>query len=236
MLYYNMMMLNILWKGPSTMAQATATKLPLQRKINREQRRQQLIDATMRVLARKGYAQTTLSDVAAEAKVSHGLVNFHFDTKEKLLTQTLLFMADEYRNNWLSALEKAGPTPAEQLDALLRADYEPSICTPEHLACWCSYWGEVQSRPIYQQECASNDSRYIERLEEICVALIAEGNYQLEAARTARVLRLVNEGLWLDMLSMQIPYSRSEAIATLHACATAHFPLHFGKAGLRVMP
>lgn len=202
------------------------------RKISRSQRRQQLIDATMGVLARKGYAQTTLSDVAAEAGVSHGLANFHFETKEKLLTATLLFMAEEYRNNWVRALEDAGPSPAEKLDALLRADYEPAICTPKHLACWCSFWGEVQSRPIYQQECASNDRRYIEKLEEICAALRVQGGYELDVVRTARVVRLVNEGLWLDMLSMKNPYSREEAVATLYACAASLFPRHFDSSGL----
>lgn len=211
---------------------SAAVVVPLPRKVSREQRRRQLIDATMRVLARKGYASTTLSDVAAEAGVSHGLVNFHFDTKEQLLTETLLFMAEEYRSNWMAALTQAGPTPAEQLDALLKADYEPAICTQEHLACWLSFWGEVQSRPIYQQECASNDRRYIDKLEEICAALNTEGAYGLDVARTARVIRLVNEGLWLDMLSMQKPYSREEAVGTLRACVAAFFPRHFNGTGL----
>jgi AcrR family transcriptional regulator len=215
------------------MATSTASVLPLARKVSRQQRRQQLIDATMRVLARKGYAQTTLSDVAKEAGVSHGLVIFHFTSKEKLLTETLLFMAEEYRANWEKALQEAGSSPAEQLDALMRADYEPAICTPEHLACWCSFWGEVQSRPIYQQECASNDRRYIEQLQEICAALTKEGGYNHDPVRTARVLRLINEGLWLDMLSMKSPYSREEAIATLHACAATYFPKHFTAQGLK---
>ena len=213
------------------MGSRTATVVPLVRKVSRKQRRQQLIDATMRVLARKGYAQTTLSDVAAEAKVSHGLVNFHFDTKEKLLTETLLFMAEEYRSNWTSALEAAGPSPAEQLDALIRADYVPAICTQEHLACWCAFWGEVQSRPLYQQECASNDLRYIQKLESICALLIAEGGYDLDPVHTARIIRLVNEGLWLDMLSMKEPYSVQAAVTTLYSCAAAFFGKHFTPRG-----
>lgn len=185
----------------------------------------------MRVLARKGYAQTTLSDVAREAGVSHGLVNFHFETKEKLLTATLLFMAEEYRQNWTAALQAAGPKPADRLTALMAADYIDAICTPEHLACWCSFWGEVQSRPIYQQECASNDETYIRELETICAELIAEENYPIDARRAARVLRLTSEGLWLDMMSMKNPYSRVEAVRTLHACAAVHFPRHFGPDG-----
>ena len=205
----------------------TTNVVPLQRKISRDQRRQQLIDATMRVLSRKGYAQTTLSDVALEAGVSHGLVNFHFESKEKLLTATLLFLSDEYRNNWVAALETAGDAPAHKLAALLSADFNDAICKPERLACWCSFWGEVQSRPLYQQECSANDDRYIAQLESICAAIVVEGGYTLDPVRVARVLRHSSEGLWNDMLSMTAPYTRDEALKTLYSCAAGFFPKHF---------
>ncbi len=203
----------------------------LRRKISRGQRRQQLIDATMRVLSRKGYAQTTLSNVALEAGVSHGLVNFHFESKEKLLTATLLFLSDEYRSNWMAALAAAGDQPAHKLAALLAADFNDAICRPERLACWCSFWGEVQSRPLYQQECCANDEHYIEQLENICVAIVAHGGYGVDPVRVARVLRLVSEGLWNDMLSMTDPYTRNEALKTLYSCAAGFFPKHFASEG-----
>lgn len=206
--------------------------VPLARKVSRDQRRQQLIDATMRVLARKGFSQTTLANVAAEACVSHGLVNFHFESKEKLLTATLLFMAEEYRQNWSNALRDAGDAPAEKLAALLEADFNDVICTPERLACWCSFWGEVQSRPIYQQECAANDDRYIRQLEDICKNIIFDGNYNLHAVTAARVLRFTSEGLWNDMLSMNSPYTKQEAIRTLFSTAAVFFPKHFTSEGL----
>ena len=205
--------------------------VPLARKISRDQRRQQLIEATMRVLARKGYSQTTLSNVAAEAGVSHGLVNFHFESKEKLLTATLMFMAEEYRQNWQAALKAAGEDPARQLGALLEADFNGVVWTQERSACWCAFWGEVQSRPIYQQECAANDDNYIETLQEICQALIEDGGYSLNAQRVARVLRFTSEGLWNDMLSMVVPYTREEALKTLFSCAEVYFPKHFTSAG-----
>jgi len=170
----------------------TSNVIPLARKVSRDQRRHQIIAATMKVLARKGYSQTTLAEVATMAGVSHGLVNFHFESKEKLLAETLLFMADEYRRNWQLALAKAPADPAQQLAALLAADFNTSICTPERLACWCSYWGEVQSRPIYQQQCSANDENYIDGLERLCAALVQDGNYAIDAVRAARVLRFTS--------------------------------------------
>jgi len=207
-------------------------RVPIARKISRDERQMQIIRATMRVLARKGYASTMISDVATEAGVSHGLVIFHFETKEKLLTATLLHMAEEYRNNWITALGKSGPAPEQQLNSLIEADFDKRICTPDHLACWCAFWGEAQSRPIYQQECAPNDKRYIRNLEQVCAALIKQGGYTHDPKRTARILRLVSDGLWLDILSMKNPYNRTEALRTIFTCAALLFPKHFTDAGL----
>jgi TetR/AcrR family transcriptional repressor of bet genes len=212
---------------------STAAKvMPLPRKASREQRRQQLIDATITTISRKGYAQTTLTDVARTAGLSHGLVNFHFQTKEQLLTETLLFLAAEYRDNWLAAFTAAPPNPAAQLDALLRADFNPALCTPERLIVWCAFWGEAQSRPIYQEECGSNDLDYIRNMEEICARLTAEGGYGHDPVRVARVLRVTTEGTWLDLLTLKTPYTLDEARATVFTCAAALFPKHFSVNGL----
>lgn len=115
------------------------------RKQSRAARRQQLIEATIETIAAQGYSRTTLTDVARQAGISHGLVNFHFETKERLLTETLQYLAAEYRQNWTAALEAAGPSPAEQLDAVLRADFDPRICTNARLSAWCAFWGRLSA-------------------------------------------------------------------------------------------
>jgi AcrR family transcriptional regulator len=215
---------------PESLSEATVPKPP--RKLSRAARRGQLIEATIEVLAQKGYARMTLGDVARAAGLSHGLVNFHFESKEKLLSETLLFLAEEYRLNWTEALEAAGKDPASQLDALLRADFNPAICTPPRLAAWCSFWGEAQARPFYQEKCGSNDDRYIEVLEGICARLIAADGAALDPRRVARVLRVTIEGVWLDLMTMNAPYDRDEGQGTVHTCAAAFFPRHFTGAGL----
>ena len=202
------------------------------RKMSRATRRVQLIESTIETMALRGYARTTLTEVARTAGLSHGLVNFHFETKEKLLTETLVYLAEEYRENWNAYLALAGPKPAQLLDALLRADFNPAICTQARLSAWCSFWGEGQSRPLYQERCGSNDAFYNTQLEAICARLIAEGNYPGQAARIARVLRVTSEGVWLDMMTLTTPYAVAEGQATVYASAAAFFPRHFGPDGL----
>jgi AcrR family transcriptional regulator len=69
-----------------------------------------------------------MADVADGAGLSRGIVNFHFESKEKLLVATLQYMADEYAAHWRAALQKAGDDPANQLGVLVAADFDRSIC------------------------------------------------------------------------------------------------------------
>lgn len=202
------------------------------RKLSREARQTQLIEATIATLANHGYARTTMGEVARTAGLSHGLVNFHFETKEKLLATTLVYLSEEYRESWQSALEGAPPDAPDQIAAFLRADFDPKICTPEKLSAWGSFWGEAQTRPMYQEHCSANDLFYTSTIESLCQRMNDEHGYTSDAIHTARVLRVVTEGLWRDLMSMTEPYERDEALATVWICAAAFYPRHFGPEGL----
>jgi AcrR family transcriptional regulator len=57
--------------------------------LRRPERRQALISAAARAFARKGFAATSLEDVAAEAGVTRVLIYRHFDTKADLYRAVL---------------------------------------------------------------------------------------------------------------------------------------------------
>ncbi|GER84045.1 MAG: TetR/AcrR family transcriptional regulator [Thermogemmatispora sp.] len=50
-----------------------------------EDRREQIIDAALRVFARKGFARATNKDIAREAGITPGLIYYYFADKEALL-------------------------------------------------------------------------------------------------------------------------------------------------------
>lgn len=206
---------------------------PPPRKQPRDARRVQLIEATIEIIAQRGFARTTLTEVARLAGLSHGLVNFHFQSKDGLLLETLLYLSEEYRQNWTEALAAAPSDPAAQIEAMLGADFNPAICTPARLSAWCAFWGETQSRPIYQERCGANDEEYHSTLEGLCDRLNALDGHagHHHPARIARVLRVTTEGVWLDMMTMAAPYDLAEARATVMTCAAAFYPRQFSAAG-----
>ena len=203
------------------------TQGPPPRTQSRETRRAQIIEATIATLATRGFARTTLTEVARNAGLSHGLVLFHFSSKDGLLADTLAHLAEEYRQNWQSALAAAGDDPAAQLTAMIRADFLPTICTQPRLAAWCAYWGEAQSRPLYQETCGETDADYEATLTEICTRLNHAGGYGGTPARMARILSLTLQGTWMDLMMLDTPYSVAEALATAQTCAAHLFPRHF---------
>ena len=114
----------------------------------RERRRQQLIESTISSIAKRGLSDTTMGEVAKGAKLSHGIVNFHFKSKEQLLVETLRAVTEEYRSVWTRAVERAGPGLGDKLAALYLADLDPAICTRKKVAVWFAFYGEAKSRPV----------------------------------------------------------------------------------------
>ena len=207
-----------------------ATARNSKRTASREERRQQLIDATMKCIARKGMGSTTLGDVAKEAGLSQGIVNLHFESKENLLNETLRSIADDYKTQFDRALERSGPTAADKLLALMELDLHPSVLDRRKLAVWFAFWGEVKSRPRYREVCEQSDEHYDEVLFGLCDEIIAEGDYKnVTSAAVATVLTSVTNGMWLSYLISPKRFDRQVATNAvdeyLHSVFPRHFPL-----------
>ena len=205
-----------------------ATAKSTKRTARREQRRQQLIDATMKCIARKGMSSTTLGDVAGEAGLSQGIVNLHFQSKDNLLAETLRFLADEYKAQFIKAYEKSGPSAAEKLLALIELDLRPSICDRRKVAVWFAFWGEVQSRPVYRKICDESDQFYDDTIEKLAAEIIADGAYTgVTAESVAIVLNSMTNGLWLSCLISPSTFNRRKAMDAVLQYLAGVFPKHF---------
>lgn len=208
----------------TTAAAAPATRI----RQSAATRRQELIEATIDSLAKRGYEATTLADVAEGAGLSRGIVNFHFETKERLLVETLRALSEEYRGHWRAAVKAAGDDAAARLWALASADFDRKICSQRKLAAWCAFWGEAKSRPTYRDLCGASDEEYHATVLDLAARLAAPGQ---DAAALARGIGCLLEGLWLNLMMAPKDFRREQA---LH-CARVHlatvFPAHFGVDG-----
>ena len=203
------------------------------RKASRDVRRRQLIEATIDVLAARGYASLTIGDVARQAGLSMGIVNFHFSSKETLLAETLRHLANQYSQNWTNAVSEPGDDPAARLYAMTAADFAPSICEPRTLQAWVSFWAEAQSRPAYDALYGEQEAEYVARLEGMCADLCEHGGYDRPAPPIvdARVINALTDGLWIALGHTPPAITREQALRALHVCLASFYPKHFDADG-----
>lgn len=83
----------------------------------KETSRKKILDAAIKLFAKKGFSATKSEEIAKKAKVSKGLVFFHFPTKEDIL----LSIVDENFDQWLPHPDVPGDnwSPKEKILAIV---------------------------------------------------------------------------------------------------------------------
>ena len=89
-----------------------------------------ILDSAEKIFARKGFDATSLRDITSDAGVNLAAVNYHFQSKESLITAVLARRLDEVNARRLEMLEdciqRAG-SATPRLEALLEAFYRPPL-------------------------------------------------------------------------------------------------------------
>jgi len=82
-------------------------------------KRRLILDAAVRVFAKRGYHTSRVGDIAEEAGIAHGLLYHYFSSKEEVLETV-------FRENWselieaFARIEGSEATPLEQLGAIAK--------------------------------------------------------------------------------------------------------------------
>jgi TetR/AcrR family transcriptional repressor of bet genes len=194
------------------------------RRNQSEFRKQQLIEATMDCIDKLGLSQTTLARIAERAGISQGNVVFHFHSKEELLDQTLQYLTDEYRENWLSAVEAAPKDAYSQLRALVAASFTSRICNRRKISLWFAFWGESRSRPNYMRICGDNDKAYSDRVESLCSEIETHCEARLPAATAALAIEGMIDGLWQNFLIGPPGFKRKQAVQAVFDLIDSIYP------------
>ena len=169
------------------------------RSLPAKTRRKQLIKATIKCIAKNGLSGTTMADVTKLAGLSLGIVNLHFETKEKLLVETLRFITDEYR-----------------------------IADRNKLAVWFAFWGETKSRPTYHSICADYIDEIAQNLTQLFSILKNEQNYQsVDPELVCTCYTALSDGLWLALLLTPKSFKADDAKTIAMHYLKTQFPNNF---------
>jgi TetR/AcrR family transcriptional repressor of bet genes len=167
----------------------------------------------MKCIEKNGLSATTMAQVTREAGLSLGIANLHFESKEKLLVETLRYVTEEYNVGLTAIMEDDNyATTASRIEAVLKFDFSPAIIRRDKLAVWVAFWGESRARPTYQRICLRSDLSSENATGQLFQAAIDEGGYKnQDAAVLASGYTALVDGLWLDLLLCPGHLSRKKA-------------------------
>lgn len=206
------------------MTAANAATRP--RTESRAVRRKQLIEATIKAIATHGLTGTTMATVTRLADVSMGLVSFHFQSKENLLHETLLYLAEEHRTCWQD-LAAAVTTPEAKLAAVIDAHFHPTTCSDDRIRVWFAFFGEARYRAVYRTHITDFDSERTDFVAGLCRDLIDRGRHGLDADQTAGTIESLADGLWLSIMLYPDALPRAAAKQQVQSYLASVFPAEF---------
>lgn len=120
--------------------------------VDHDQRRQDLVQATLRIIVRQGLTGATMRDIAAEAGFANGVVKTYFGTKADLLAATYLYVFDA--TNARVESTTAGLSGLEALRAFVIEVLPVNPKLHDEARVVLSYFAEVAQNPDHARATA----------------------------------------------------------------------------------
>jgi TetR/AcrR family transcriptional repressor of bet genes len=149
------------------------------RPSNTDERREQIVGALVKVMAKHGYDGASIADIAKAARLTPGLVHYHFKSKQEILLGALHQLVSQHEERIAAALAPVEDDPAAAIAALI--DLHLGLGThadPPALACWILLSGEALRQPKVRVE-----------FEKALESLVAHFASAIERGRAQRIFK-----------------------------------------------
>ncbi|MGC1212821.1 MAG: TetR/AcrR family transcriptional regulator, partial [Micromonospora sp.] len=99
----------------------TAVAVDLPEGVTPAGTRGRILHAALKLFAEYGFFGASIRDIAREVGINSATLYAHFPAKEHVLAELIQLGHEELRRRMRTAVAEAGPHPADQLGALVRA-------------------------------------------------------------------------------------------------------------------
>lgn len=173
-----------------------APREPKYRRALPEDRRFDLVEATLRCMARDGHAGVSVRRIAAEAGVSAGLVNHHFEGIEALVAAAYEKVSSDVMAAILERVEPVAGARA-RLSAFIAASFSPAVLDPSLLRVWVVFWSMLPHGEILKAIQKRTWVDYRRTLEKEIGGCVPQGAV-VDVETVALGLAALMDGLWLQ--------------------------------------
>ena len=189
----------------------------------KERTRARIIDATISSVAADGAAGASLSAIMKRAKISRGLVGYHFGTKDQLLVAAFSHLCDEFRSVMGMPFEgdtELGQDAELQLDEVIRKSFEGMAGVEEDRQyAWFGFWALARAEPALSSINRGLYDEVVRHLGRLLGAAAAKRGRGIDQNAAAHELSATLDGAWLHLTTGVDGFTVDEAIAMSRDCA-----------------
>lgn len=150
-------------------------------------RRQQLIDATIEVVAEVGLRGATINLISRKAGMSSGIISHYFGGKQALIEASVRYLLSRLR------MEESPDTPLERLMKIVDLNFSKVQQADPSTKTWLSFWGQsMHDMDLYRLQ-EVNKRRLVSNLRYSFKQLMEPERAAEEAEITAALI----DGFWL---------------------------------------
>lgn len=181
-----------------------------------QSRRLDLIDAGIRCLGEGGMSSFTIDKICKQAKVSRGLINHHFKSKDDLL----LCIYDSMTSYLVETDESINPE--SRLLAVIDKSFDSQSFEKTNLRAWLAIWGEVATHVELKRLHETRYRLYQSNLAQSIAEIAERRKLQVDAIAVARQLIALIDGLWLEYCLHSDGFSLSAASRDCYQFVQGH--------------
>lgn len=181
------------------------------RKRIRDIRNEELIEATIVAVHKRGYSVVTMAEIAHEAGASAASINYYFGSKEGLMEATMRHLLGKLRHAVIKGYAEA-TTPKERLYAVMDANFSDELFTVPQCSIWMQFWANAPYSKRLSRLHRINRTRVRSHVRAELANLLPSD--QIETARSA--LQCYMDGVWLEAAQSDQELDPKAARAAAH--------------------
>ncbi|MGP4845048.1 transcriptional regulator BetI [Marinobacter sp. 1Y8] len=171
-------------------------------------RRQQLIDATLRVIEDNGFQGATIGKIARVSGMSVGIVSHYFGGKQGLLEATMRHLLATLCSDVQQRMVERPDTPRERLMAIVDANFSGVQTDPQSAKTWLAFWTQAMHNADLMRLQRVNERRLLSNLKYYLRALMPDQ----QARATAQTVAALIDGFWLRAAMSEGRIETDEAV------------------------
>jgi AcrR family transcriptional regulator len=168
---------------------------------SKQQKINEILKNSLKVLAKNGYENTTIANIATESGVSRGILHYYFSNKEDLVSKVLAYSSENIIQSTIKGIR--GKTSEEIADNIIKNSIQSFKENPEFFAFLFEMWCASRRSNKIKNELIICSDKVTKSIKKVLDEAIQNGILKLNIKNTeemSKVLLALFNGIAFEML------------------------------------